>query len=252
VVQMKNRRRTGWFAGDRRVIMAVAALVLMSACTTQPDPSGTPIGTKAEATVTTPTGNRAETPVATPTPVPAASSPAQVRAPVPTAPNVGNSAASTAGQCATLPVKGLGKVYSENPNVAQPLGCAKEPERVASMAEQTFQKGLMYWRGDNRQIYVILDTGRWAAYPDTWNEGDPSPSVGTPTPPGTVEPVRGFGKVWRDGPGVRTALGWANVGERGFDGLVQPFEQGIMIESDRRVIFVLFAAGTWLRFADAS
>ncbi|MDP2659600.1 MAG: hypothetical protein Q8R28_02570 [Dehalococcoidia bacterium] len=222
------------------LIVAVAALVLMSACTTQSTPAGTPSGTKAEAIV------------ATPTSAPAPVSPTQVRTPVPTAALIGTPVTSPTGPCATSPGKAFGKVYSENPNVGRPLGCAQEPEKGASMAEQTFQKGFMYWRGDIRQIYVILDAGRWVAYPDTWNEGDPSPSVGTPTPPETVEPIRGFGKVWRDGPAVRTGLGWATERERGFNGLVQPFEQGVMIGTDKGVIFVLFGSGAWLRFTDAS
>ncbi|MDO8688909.1 MAG: hypothetical protein Q7R39_02680 [Dehalococcoidia bacterium] len=236
MVQTKNRKRIGWFWGSKPLIVAVAALVLMSACTTQPTQSGTPTGTTAGTTV------------ANPTSAPAAVSPTQVRTPAPTAAVVGTPVASASGQCAASPVKGFGKVYSENPNVARPLGCAQEPEKVVSMAGQTFQHGFLYWRGDIRQIYAIFDTGRWVAYPDTWNEGDPSPSVGTPAPPGAFEPVRGFGKVWRDGAGVRTALGWATAGERGFNGAAEPFEQGFMVATDNEGIFVLFAAGTWLRF----
>lgn len=136
--------------------------------------------------------------------------------------------------------------------MARALGCAREPEKQAQMAEQPFQKGFMYWRSDTRQIYVVMNTGRWAAYPDTWNEGDPNPLVGGTPPAGALEPTRGFGKVWREQSGVRDSLGWATVQERGFNGVVEPFANGTMLWTDQRVVFVLFSDGTWLRFADVS
>ncbi len=188
------------------------------------------------------------TPARTPSPGTQPTTPPAVTAPgptsVPTAP-------STA-QCPVSPVRAFGKVYSENPNVARALGCAQQPEKGVYMAEQQFQKGFMYWRSDTRQIYAIMDSGRWAVYPDTWNEGDPSPSVGTPAPSGATEPVRGFGKVWREQSGVRDGLGWGTSQERGFDGVIEPFANGAMLWTDKRIIFVLLLDGAWLRFADAS
>ena len=49
-----------------------------------------------------------------------------------------------------------------------------------------------------------------------------SPRVVVRQPPkGLVEPVRGFGKVWREGTGarVRERLGWATATEKGATGL---------------------------------
>lgn len=179
-------------------------------------------------------------------------SPASTLTPTPTvAPGVVPTATVTATvQCPIAPVRGFGKVYRENPNVARALGCALDPEKGEYLAEQIFQKGYMFWRNDTRQIYVIMDTGRWAVYPDTWNEGDPSPSLGGAPPAGTMEPVRGFGKVWRERKEVREALGWATAPERGLNGAWEPFSKGAMLWSDRRVIFVLLSDGAWLRFQD--
>lgn len=152
--------------------------------------------------------------------------------------------------CPSRPVRGFGKVYSENPNVARQLGCPLEPEKGVLSAELFFQQGYMFWRSDTRQIYAVMNSGRWAVYPDTWTEADPTP-VPTATPPaGLAGPVRGLGKVWRERKEVRDGLGWATGPERGFDGAVQPFDKGTMLWSDGRFIFALFSDGTWLRFED--
>ena len=44
-----------------------------------------------------------------------------------------------------------------------------------------------------------------------------------------MEPTLGFGKVWRDEPGVREALGWATAGETPGVGRFQMFLYGDMI-----------------------
>ena len=36
-------------------------------------------------------------------------------------------------------------------------------------------------------------------------------------PAGLLQPIRGFGKIWRETSGVRDKLGWATVPEQGFD-----------------------------------
>ena len=180
--------------------------------------------------------------------------PTLIAIPGPTASPVGapspTGAPAPVAECRTRPVRSFGKIYSENPNVARLVGCPLEQEKGVFVAEQFFQKGYMFWRNDTRQIYVMMNDGRWSVYSDTWNEGDPSPTSTPPPPAGLVEPVRGFGKVWREQKGVRDGLGWATERERGFDGSVQPFERGAMLLSDRRFIFVLSTDGTWLRFED--
>ena len=69
---------------------------------------------------------------------------------------------------------------------------------------------------------------RYKSYTDTWAEGQPETAGLTP-PPGKLEPKRGFGKIWRDEPGVRDALGWATMPERGDRATLQFFDHGVMI-----------------------
>ena len=40
-------------------------------------------------------------------------------------------------------------------------------------------------------------------------------------PEGRYQPIRGFGKVWRENPQVREQLGWAIAPEQGFEGALQ-------------------------------
>ena len=48
---------------------------------------------------------------------------------------------------------------------------------VGWMAEEMFQKGRMYWRKDNDNIYALFNGGGWAAYANIWREGDPQETL---------------------------------------------------------------------------
>ena len=73
------------------------------------------------------------------------------------------------------------------------LGCAKGDARSDSwMAEEMFQKGRMYWRKDNDNIYALFNGGGWAAYANIWREGDPQETCSSGSP---ITAVRGFGKI---------------------------------------------------------
>jgi len=67
-------------------------------------------------------------------------------------------------------------------------------------------------------------------------------------PYGLFQPKRGFGKVWRNNPGVRSTLGWAVNEERGFQGAAQSFNGGTMLWSSTRGIYVLYNDGRWERY----
>ncbi len=115
--------------------------------------------------------------------------------------------------------------------IEQPFLCKGQ------VVEQTFERGYMFWIGgtnDERcktthtyetgsgEIWVaIFDrdrrVGDWMTFVDDWQQGtdivsDPSMD---PTLPGLQQPVRGFGKVWRDKltPDQRARLGWATADE---------------------------------------
>ncbi len=110
-------------------------------------------------------------------------------------------------------------------------------ERAVQAAVARFERGHMIWRQDTQQIYVLYDDGRWAAYPDTFGPGDPE-RVGLTPPAGLLEPIRGFGKVWRDAPGVRDRIGWQVAPEQGVQGTVR--EEGDTTVLDTRGL------GRWL------
>ena len=102
------------------------------------------------------------------------------------------------------------------------------------IVEQQFERGQMIWvqaAGTSQgRIYVIFyDTNRsrlvYKYFYDTWREGDANSSGETP-PSGKVEPIGGFGKVWRENPFVRDTLGWAVTTEAANRGHVQYFRSG--------------------------
>jgi len=147
--------------------------------------------------------------------------------------------------CSITPVLGFGRIWNRYPKVRERLGCPTEPERGVPSAEEPFERGYMFWRSDLRHIYVLYDGGTWQGFVDTWEPGQPEYDPGIVPPAGYYQPVRGFGKVWREQPGVRERLGWATAPERSFTASVQPFERGWMLWSDLRGIYVLYSDGAW-------
>ena len=76
---------------------------------------------------------------------------------------------------------------------------------------------------------VPIEGGTWTGARDAWREPEP-PSAGLAPPPGFFEPLRGFGKAWReqfDGP--EGPLGWAVEDEATEDASWQLFEKGIIV-----------------------
>jgi len=82
----------------------------------------------------------------------------------------------------------------------------------------------MIWIQARDEIFVLFadePTPRWRVFPDLFEEGmlelDP---MRTP-PAGRLQPIRGFGLVWRSDPEVQARLGWALQPERGFTTRIQ-------------------------------
>lgn len=155
--------------------------------------------------------------------------------------------ADKAPACAVPVTRGFGIAYSE-PLVEARLGCPVGAERGLALAEQAFENGAMLWRSDTRAIYVLGQDGTWTQRQDTFVEGE---EMAEDSPPaGMLAPARGFGKVWRESPGLRHSLGWAVAPERGFTGAAQEFANGVMLWSDRKEIVILYADGHWERLPD--
>jgi hypothetical protein len=107
-----------------------------------------------------------------------------------------------------------------------PAECAGQPPQVSPTVAQHFERGLMLWREQpdvyGSQIHVFFDDGEWPSWNptnDAWRAGLPESDPGIVPPPGYYQPVRGFGKVWREaffgtiGLSARDRLGWAMEAE---------------------------------------
>jgi hypothetical protein len=105
-----------------------------------------------------------------------------------------------------------------------PDECPAAAALISDAAEQHFEHGTMIWIKERGQIYVLFgdeNSPRWSAYADRWEEGDPINDPEVTPPPGRYQPVRGFGLIWREEPGVRDRLGWAVDLETPFTTAVQ-------------------------------
>lgn len=137
--------------------------------------------------------------------------------------------------CGTVALPTFGGVINRSTGLPGLLGCPTDAglsgNNVLS-AWQSFERGQMIWvRNQNdpndKSIYVLYTDGTYQVFADTWAEGQPVNGGLTP-PAGLQEPIRGFGKVWRDQPGVRDKLGWATAHEVGGGGARQGFQNATM------------------------
>ncbi len=137
------------------------------------------------------------------------------------------------------------------------LGYATAVEQELWCAGQHFEHGLMMWLDELHEdhIYVLAygadeSSGTWQRYyTDIWREGDPE-SAGLTPPAGLFEPIRGFGRLWREELGSPdAAVGWALAPEQGYVGSMQPFEHGLMLWNPLDgVTYVLWDDGTWTAY----
>lgn len=180
--------------------------------------------------------------------------PARPQAPV-TATPVTSAAAPSAGSAvpsASLSSVGrfVARLFNLPGSPRERLGPVGGPERPLQLGEQSFQSGTMLYRADTNQLLVLTrGTGRWRAYPNTWRPGEVLPSAGV-RPPGTLDPMKAYGKLWREQPSVKNELGWPVYEERAAVGQAQAFERGTVIRSAYGIFYVLFADGSWRTFAD--
>ena len=77
----------------------------------------------------------------------------------------------------------------------------------------------MFWLQPNGQIWLLSvdETGKniWSVYNDTFVEGEAEFDPQIVAPANRYQPVRGFGKLWRENLEVRQELGWALASEIG-------------------------------------
>lgn len=161
--------------------------------------------------------------------------------------------AGTLTACPSGPTGGFGALYNASPDLAAQLGCPIGETMSISNAQQGYERGLMLWMSSlgpagGESIYALFSNGSYQRFNDTWLEGVDPISLGLTPPNGLIEPIRGFGKVWRDSAGVSEAIGWATTGENGGSATLQAFERGEMIyvpQTGQTYILVAGQPGTW-------
>jgi hypothetical protein len=147
------------------------------------------------------------------------------------------------------PEGSTGLIWENNLRAQRDLGWARQanPSTIGG-AYQRFENGTMVWRQDTSQIYVFFNDGTWRSFADTFEEGDRESDAAFAPPAGKMQPIRGFGKVWRDNPDVREQLGWAMAKEAAQPAEVHTFERGVILRYGP-LLFVAIGIdidrGTW-------
>jgi photosystem II stability/assembly factor-like uncharacterized protein len=127
------------------------------------------------------------------------------------------------------------------------LGCPASEPVETFLARQPFEDGLMIWRKDTTEIYVLTGVGRWQIFDDTWDESQPQDDPTLTPPADRLQPVRGFGKIWREQGGPQAAIGWATAVESGSEATVQDWSGGTLLTFGPGDILAILNDGRWQR-----
>lgn len=152
-------------------------------------------------------------------------------------PAISNGGASSGG-CVTPVAAAFTSAYSR---VQDRLGCALSGGLSVQMVGQPFERGQLIWR-DTHQIYALASSGQFWQVGDSWTEDMPADDPAFAAPEGRVQPVRGFGLVWRSNPSIRDALGWGTGGETPYSATWQDFERGAMLTGADGQLYAIFPA----------
>lgn len=128
--------------------------------------------------------------------------------------------------------------------IQEALGCPTAPEVETDLAEQSFERGRMFWIGSQGRIHLLLSDGRYFWRGDAW-VGPAEYACSAAPPAGLVQPKRGFGLIWCSESGLRDLIGWGLEDEWGYQTLYQPFEHGLMLLAEGGIAYALSDAGAW-------
>jgi len=159
-------------------------------------------------------GNNPTAPPATPPPA-LVTPTALAAAPTVTATPVARATATPAGAPSPTP---CAHDYFFSP---APAACPQEAPVEMAAAEQPFTGGVMIWLETAGAIYVFFPDGQWQRFADSWTEAEAESDPSLSPPAGLFQPIRGFGKVWRENPDLQERLGWATSVELGYTSAVQ-------------------------------
>lgn len=131
------------------------------------------------------------------------------------------------GPIVTVAAQGAEKTV-EPTNTPTPVEATATPDVFPTpivgqifVAEQEFQNAKMLWLQPINQIWILQSNNDgeniWTVREDTWAEGLPEndPEL-TPPAEGLIQPVRGFGLLWRSDDALRSQIGWATDEELGY------------------------------------
>jgi hypothetical protein len=94
----------------------------------------------------------------------------------------------------------------------EPDFCASDVSQNKTLIEQMFENGRMIWipysQGYN-YISILYNDGTVYTTADMWTNAEPDSDPNLVPPAGLLQPVRGFGKVWREVQSIKDKLGWA-------------------------------------------
>jgi len=151
--------------------------------------------------------------------------------------------------------------------VPAPAGCPFAPSTVTQGVFQSFERGYMFWDGSTRQIYVLFNDGQtpyWTRFDDTFFEGSgqfpnapwKDPAIDAQAPLGLFQPVRGFGRLWRNEDNnptkgtVRGRVGWGTIEEIPYSLKKQTRQDGtLFLNTPDGRVFQLTPGGIWLQYA---
>ena len=236
-------------------------------------PTASPTVTAAQTASTTPAPTHtptvpAPTPTPRPTPPPASqgpqpTSPAPTSTPTPQAP-IPTVVPTPSGppQCANVPVRGFGLLWTEETGVAQAIGCSQGSEIGMAAKVQPFENGMMVWldtesAGVDSSAWVLTLIGSSATRYRV-------PDNGPAWVDGATEPSGAFAWVWDNVYTLQQVLGDPTGAWYATDGALQRFDRGTMIwlkdvpVAPTPMIYVvgvdltLASSGTFERYADRS
>lgn len=160
--------------------------------------------------------------------------------------------------CAYPPPGGFSAIYTSDAALSGQLGCPLgAPPAALSIisASQLFERGAMFYLAESpAHIYVLFGDGRYRRYDDTFVAGVDLERGGESPPANLIEPIRGFGKIWRANQDVRASIGWAITAEAGNEARVQDFDRGRMVYLPQRNETIVLVAdpdglgGAWRAF----
>jgi hypothetical protein len=134
-----------------------------------------------------------------------------------------------------------------------PTGCPTLNPITTALVFQQFEHGIMIWLGTERVILVLFDAPSslgWGGYPDGFVDGMPINDPSLVPPAEMLQPVRGFGLLWRADTVIRNQLGWAIGPEQGYTGFSQ-IDSGSgtrYVQGPDGIIYVLSGTqGIWWR-----